>query len=394
MHNRISNRAGTLLTALGLAFSAAFIAPQSLSAQTFTVIYTFAGGTTDGNAPFGTPVLYNGNIYGTTTAGGAHNNGTIYEVNFATRHAAVLHSFAGPDGADPLAGLIQDAAGNLYGTTYGGGTHGRGTLFKVVLSPASYTVLHSFAGPPNDGAQPAAPLSFDSAFNIYGTTYDGGNTSGYGTTFELPIDGAFTVGQSFPPGGALPRGGLIGLGGKFYGTTSGSPTRSTGGTIFETFNSAPLYTFTGGADGAQPMAGLIADGLGNLYGTASAGGDGSYGLGHGVVFSYNINSGVLTVLHTFNGADGFSPMSSLVRDPSGNLYGTTLFGGASNNGTVFKLDPTGKLTTLHSFTGGADGARPMSGVLVDAKGNVWGTASGGGASGAGTLFIISPPPTT
>jgi len=392
-HNLVTNRVAGVFTAVALVLAIAAMGTETLPAQTFNVIYTFTGGA-DGNAPFGTPMLYNGNIYGTTKAGGASNNGTIYEVNFASRHEAVLHAFTGSDGTNPLAGLIQDLSGNLYGTTYTGGAHGRGTVFKLTLTPTvTYTVLHSFAGRPDDGAQPAGPLAFDTDFNLYGTTYDGGSTLGYGTTFEIAVDGTLTIGQSFPPGGALPHGGLCGLGGTFYGTTSGAPPRFAGGTIFQSLKAAPLYTFTGGADGAQPMAGLIGDSLGNLYGTTAAGGNGSFGLGNGVVFAYNVTSHKLTVLHTFTGPDGSAPMAALARDAAGNLYGTTFYGGASNNGTVFKLDHSGNLTTLHSFTGGADGARPAAGVLVDAKGNIWGVATGGGASGAGTLFIIATAPT-
>jgi uncharacterized repeat protein (TIGR03803 family) len=392
MQNRSSHILGGLLTAAGMALSAS-VAMQPLPAQTLTVIHTFKGGTTDGSEPYGTPLLFNGDLYGTTKGGGTNNAGTVYEVNFATKDSAILHSFAGSpsDGAEPLAGLILDTAGNLYGTTFEGGASGHGTVFEVGSSPGGkYTVLHSLAGPPAEGSGPAGPLAFDSSYNLYGTTYQGGSAK-YGTTFELTTADVFTTGQDFPPGGALPHGGLTGTmsGGKFYGTTSGGISVSYGGTIFETNNSAALYTFTGGADGAAPMAGLIEDSEGNLYGTCSAGGSANFGLGNGTVFEYSTTTSKLTVLHTFSGPDGSAPMASLFRDSEGNLYGTTVFGGASGNGTVFKLSATGTFTTVYSFTGGADGARPQSGVIVDSKGDIFGSASGGGTNGDGTLFVIT-----
>jgi uncharacterized repeat protein (TIGR03803 family) len=156
-----------------------------------------------------------------------------------------------------------------------------------------------------------------------------------------------------------------------------------------------LYTFTGGADGSQPLAGLIGDGMGNLYGTASSGGTGNFGSGYGVVFKFNLATSQLTTVHTFTGPDGGVPASALAWDSQGNLYGTTTIGGAYGYGTVFKIASAGGgLTTLYSFTGGADGGTPYAGVLVDAKDDIWGAASAGGSAlppgGFGTLFIISP----
>lgn len=393
MHYPISNKSGWLFGVAWLCTAA--IAPQPLSAQTLTVIHTFKGGATDGAAPFGTPLLYDGNLYGTTKGGGASSAGTIYEVNFASRNEAILHAFAGApsDGAGPLAGLIQDSAGNLYGTTFNGGADGHGTIFELTLPPTGkYTILHSLAGPPAEGSGPAAPLAFDPAYNIYGTTYQGGDAK-YGTTFELPTGGAFTTGQSLPPDGALPHGGLFHWGSSMYGTTSGSAQLGYGGTIFALGNPSALYTFTGGADGSQPMAGLITNSSGYLFGTCSAGGSASFGLGNGVVFQFNPANNQLTVLHTFTGPDGSAPMASLFPDAAGDLYGTTMFGGAYGNGTIFKLDAAGNFTTVYSFTGGSDGARPASGVIVDSKGNIFGTASAGGSGGMGTLFVIAAPTT-
>jgi uncharacterized repeat protein (TIGR03803 family) len=182
--------------------------------------------------------------------------------------------------------------------------------------------------------------------------------------------------------------------GQFYGTAAGSSSQSLGGTVYVEGGSTPLYTFTGGADGAQPMGGVVGDGAGNLYGTTAGGGSGSFGNGNGVIFKLNIATVVETVLHTFTGSDGAVPAAGLTRDALGNWYGTTVLGGASNHGTVFELETSGNLTTVYSFTGGADGAYPYAGVIVEANGNIYGATSAGGSAAApggyGTLFVITP----
>ena len=197
-----------------------------------------------------------------------------------------LHTFTGGDGYQPYAGLVRDSAGNLYGTTAGGGTYGAGVVFQLDATGAE-TVLYSFTGGA-DGATPVADVKRDSAGNLYGTTA-GGGTYGAGVVFQLDATGAYTV----------------------------------------------RYTFTGGADGANPYA-------------------------------------------------------RLVRDSAGNLYGTTVNGGAYGYGVVFKLDTTGAETVLHSFTGGKDGANPYAGLLLDSASNLYGTTYYGGAYGKGVAFKITP----
>ncbi len=369
---------------------------QAASAQNFTVLYTFTGGA-DGGTPMATPSLYNGNVYGTTSGGGANASGTVYEFNFKSRHEAALHSFTGADGSGPLAGLLQDSKGTFYGTAYRGGAHNDGTLFALTPS-GTFTLLHSFNGPPAEGIGPAGTLVADPMGDLFGTTYVGGNTKGWGTVFEYSATGSFITGQSFSPDGALPRTGLYYSGGKLYGTTSGGGTQGYGGTIYQVGLQTALYTFTGGPDGANPLGSLIGDGQGNLFGTASAGGSGNFGAGCGVVYKFNLTTGQITVVHTFTGPDGAVPASTLAWDAQGNLYGTTTAGGAYGYGNVFKIEAAGgNLVTLHDFTGGTDGAKPFAGVIVDAKGNVWGAASAGGSAqspgGYGTLFIISQPTT-
>ena len=384
MRNLLLNRA---VCSLPMAL-AALAAAQLANSQTFNLVHTFSGA--DGATPFANLLLNGTTLYGTTSGGGAHNAGAVFTVNTTTNAEAVLHSFAGgaADGADPIGGVIRDPSGNLYGTTAGGGAHFLGTVYKIPTS-GPFTLLHSFAGAPTEGSGPAGTLVRDYAGNLYGTTYTGGDTTGWGTCFEITAAGTYITGQSFSPDGALPRSGLSLVNGLLYGTTYGGGAHAYAGTIYQVTVSTALFTFTGGPDGSQPMGSLISDGSGNLLGTASAGGDGLFGNGHGVVFSFNIASGKMTVLHTFKGSDGAAPAGSLLRDSSGNLYGTTMLGGAANHGTVFKLDTSGTLTTLYSFTGGADGANPVAGLVMDSAGNLWGVASAGG-SGYGTVFEIVP----
>ena len=255
----------------------------------------------------------------------------------AAQQLTTLYSFAGSDGATPHAGLIADPAGNLYGTTWGGGASGQGTVFQLDPS-GNLTVLYSFAG--GDGSRPGGGLIADSSGNLYGTTINGGAQDA-GTVFQLTPSGALNL----------------------------------------------LYSFTGGSDGALPFAGLIADAAGNLYGTTIDGGAG----GQGTVFQLD-PSGTLTVLYSSN--EG-SPWAGLIADAAGNLYGTTE--GGDGPGTVFQLTPSGTLTVLHSFTGGSDGGRPVADLLADAAGNLYGTTALGGANtscpgGCGTVFELTAPP--
>jgi len=316
------------------------------------VLYRFSGDDPDQGGPFGSVILdAAGNLYG-TTSGSALFHGTVFTLEKGGRQT-VLHEFAGgADGGTPEAGLIQDAAGNLYGTTVFGGAFGQGVVFKLdtVLKE---TVLHSFKGQ-GDGTNTLASLIRDAAGNLYGTASGGGSFqgpcagSGCGTVFKLAPNGKLKV----------------------------------------------LHTFTGGSDGASPLA-LVRDAAGNLFGTASGGGDPdctvSGSAGCGVVFKLDAKNN-LTVLHTFTGgADGGSPNTGLVQDTAGNLFGTTTAGGGFGKGVAFKLDTTGKPTVLHRFTGGSDGGSPNS-VVLDGAGNLFGTAATGGRcgdQGCGVVFKIA-----
>lgn len=382
-----------------------------------------------------------GNLYGTTEIGGDTKTcsignigcGVVFKLN-SKGLETVLHDFCYPcaDGAYPQAGLIMDSAGNLYGTTTrGNGGNGYGTVFEVD-NGGQFSVVYTFCTP-TCGESPEAGLIEDAAGNLYGTASEGG-TGGHGTVFKLapPAQQGGTWTEtvlydfcSAPncTDGQNPTGGLIvDAAGNFYGTTGGDANCSPSacGTVFKldtTNQETVLYSFCSApacTDGKLPRGGVIMDTAGNLYGTAAYGGISGppcySGVGGcGTVFEVD-NTGQFSVLYTFcsapSCADGNTPFAGLIMDAAGNLYGTTRYGGATadnSNGTVFKLtqptQPGGTWTetVLHSFCsiGGyncTDGAEPWSGLIMDASGNLYGTATGGGAHSFGTVFTLPSTP--
>ena len=336
----------------------------------------------------------------------------------------VVHTFTdSPDGAVPFAGLLIDAAGNLYGTTLGGGCTplGCGTIFSLDPS-GNETVLSRFgvANPAVGG--PRGTLIRDGAGNLFGTARDGG-AFGNGTVFKLDPSGNLMVLHSFQcVEGANPYAGLaMDAAGNLYGTASSALACGVaGGTVFKidpAGNFVILHTFTG-PDGAGPTGGLILDAAGNLYGTAGGGGTGAcpdlagFVSPCGLVFKLD-PAGNETILYNFQrGADGGNPFAGLLMDAAGNLYGTTVTGGSGTSGicsgetglpgcgTVFKVDPFGNETVLYSFKGGSDGALPQAGVIMDAAGNLYGVTSEGGPGpctsrnqvvvGCGIAFKLDP----
>ncbi len=368
-------------------------APRA-QAQTFHLLYTFTNAAADGANPFGTPLLYQGKLYGTASAGGAFSAGTVFSLALESRQLTVLHSFTGTDGASPNAGLIVDPAGNFYGTTTGYPTPFLGTVFQM-SSTGAVTVLHSFTGP--DGSEPYyGKLVRDSAGNLYGTTL-GGGAGGTGTVFKLDTSGNLTTLHSFGNTTGDPYDGLLVENGVFYTACDGDfiPGNSNLGTLFAlnpaTSQAANIYRFTGNGSGALPLGGLTGDGQGNLYGTASY--SSTNFSGNGVVFGFNLASRQYTVLHAFAGgpADGAFPGSAMVMDSQGKLYGTTIEGGTYGSGTVFEMDTAGNLTILYSFDGANTGSHP-SGLTMDSQGNLYGVTAYGGnnSSGYGTVFVITP----
>jgi uncharacterized repeat protein (TIGR02543 family) len=384
-----------------LAATASFSVPQQE-----TLTHNFGSGN-DGQEPLASLVSdATGNLYGTTSMGGLNGMGTVFEVS-PSGAETVLHSFGnGTDGQQPLGNLIFDGAGNLYGTTYAGGSYGNGTVFE--LSPnGTETVLYNF-GNGADGRNPSAGLVFDASGNLYGTTSGGGIYS-FGTAFELSPNGqggwTELVVYSFGNGsdGRNPSSGLIFDGsGNLYGTTQ-SGGQYGGGIAFELSPNGsgccrenPLYSFGNGTDGSNPSGGLIFDASGNLYGTTQNGGAYGYGLAFELSPS---GSGCCreNPLYSFgNGSDGRNPLAGLIFDGLGNLYGTTQNGGLYGGGLAFELSPNGsgccRENPLYSFGNGNDGSNPAAGLIFDGSGNLHGTAQNGGLYSSGGVFQITPGP--
>ena len=401
----------TMLFALAVILAAAFVSVPSVEAQTIAVLHSFTAHD-DGSTPIaGVTLDRAGNLYGTTSgseSGGAstvfklshvgsgwvlntlytfnHANdptdvyagvvlgpdgalyGTSYEgaqfnlgAVFVLRPPAtvcrsvscpwtltILHSFGGSDGTHPdLGNLVFDSAGNIYGTTYAGGAHVRGTVFKLTRSNGwAESVLYSFTGG-SDGGSPSSGVAFDSAGNLYGTTTDGGS-DGYGTVYQL--------------------------------SPSGSGWTET-----------TLYSFTDNDDGATPIGGVALDALGNLYGTTSVA---LGGRGAGTVWELSPSGGGwgFSVLHSFSGPAYPGPQATLTIDAAGNIYGTSTFTGeGSGFGEAFKLTSSGGGWTYTSYEfDGITLRNPECSVAVDANGNLYGTSLLGGTDNWGTVWEITP----
>lgn len=343
--------------------------------------------------------------------------GFVYPAFAAQAGFKVLYAFTGDHGCQPIAGVVLDKAGNLYGTTDGGicnNVTSNGTVYK--LSPdGAETELYAFPGG-NGGAEPNG-LLLDKSDSLWGTAGADG-ASGCGVIFKVTSSGRESVVHTFQGGADDGCGPFLGSGmvvapnGKYFGTTSSSGKHGDYGTIFEltaiTHRRYSLfYSFKGGRDGFIPESGLTADVQGNLYGTTAYGGRmnlctvGGFG-GCGTIFRL-APDGTKTVLYAFKGPpyDGFIPAAALAMDGSGNLYGTTEEGGRSGCGgyetcgVVFKLAPDGTETVLHIFTDKhGDGGNPVAALTLDSAGNLYGTTEYGGSkgcgTGCGTIFEIAP----
>ena len=389
----MKNSRAAMIPCITLMFCAAMAI--SSSAQTLTTLVSFDG--TNGADPDASLIqAKDGNLYGTTQYGGPVSGceggfdpcGTVFKVTTGGT-LTTLHTFVYSDGAFPVSPVMQGSDGNFYGTNQGeGDSGGYGAIFKMTSS-GKVTVLSYI------GSQAGLVQGRDG--NFYGTTWGGYNN---GTVFKVTPSGTFTTLYTFSGGadGAHPLAGLIqGTDGNFYGTTSrgGSSTNCGGGcgTVFKITpggSLTSLHSFSL-SDGQVPIAVVVRGTDGNFYGTASGGGAG--GSNGGTVFKIT-SSGTFTLLHTFNGSDGYDPSAGLVQASDGNFYGTTRGGGANSSGTVFSITPGGSLTTLYSFcskSGCADGSSPVGGVVQASDGNFYGTTSGGGAGGNndGTVFKLS-----
>ena len=380
-----------------------------------------------------------GNLYGTTVFGGTLGWGAVFELSppssDGARSETILYSFAGgSDGSNPYAGLIQDGQGNLYGTTsYGGGTpQNYGTVFELAPPNSlggSWTesVIYRFQGNP-DGSVPVGGLVMDSAGNLYGTTYYGGSC-GNGVIYELSPPAtqgaAWTEAVLYSFKGC--HGGydsaasestlIFGKDGALYATAGGGT--HGWGTVFRlrppsagqnSWIEEVLYNFAGKYDGGGPYhSGVVFDERGNLYGTAFGGGltGCPEGPGCGVVFQLHapsVSTGTWkeTVIHAFTGGtDGGNPFGGVTFDEAGNLFGTSRYaastrcnvGFAHGCGALFKLSPSGNnwiFVTLHEFTSGSDGAVPTSNLVLDGSGIIYGVTAAGGAGGGGTCATFGP----
>jgi uncharacterized repeat protein (TIGR03803 family) len=307
-----------------------------------TLVYSFTGGD-DGGEPIGDLIIgFDGNLYGTTIAGGASGTGTVFQLTPKGKET-VLYSFTGgSDGRNPRGGVIMDGDGNLYGTTFAGGTGSVGVVFKLKPN-GKEKVLYSFTSG-SDGGNPECGLVMDSDGNLYGTAVNGGDLN-QGVVFKVKPNGTEKVLHSFAGSsvgdGNLPISSLImGADGNLYGTTPTGGSGTNAGTVFKLTLKGKedvLHSFAGADDGASPIGSLVMDATGNLYGATSAGGLGDASVG--TVFKLT-PKGKEKVLHSFDAAidvnDGFQPSSGLIMDASGNLYGVTAQGGSSGDGTVFK----------------------------------------------------------
>ncbi len=413
-------RAGAVALALVVMFAATVFAAPAAQAQTFSVLHSFTGGL-DGAGPVGGVTLGPpGTLYGTAGGGGPYNDGTVFklsQVNSSWVFFPLYEFTYGSGGSGPAGGVVIGPNGALYGTTFFGGGADDGVVFelrppftvcKAFLCYWNETVLHAFTGSPNDGDEPqVVNLTFDPAGNIYGTT-QGGGIYGGGTTFELtPSGSGYTesILHSFGNGtdGNLPwEGVVLDTAGNVYGTTAfggtGTPEEcsSTCGTVYQ------LVPSNGGwienilvnfdeTNGKGPFGSLIIDASGNLYGATISGGQN----GGGVVYKLAPSDGGFTysVLYSFSACNS---QAGLVMNASGNFFGVCGTGGANHDGWVFELTNCSQgcsVVDLHDFSG-SDGSSPEATPILDANGNLYGTASEGGIGncyfGCGTVWEITP----
>jgi len=407
--------AAALTFILGLA-----IMTQAVQAQTYHVIYSFTGGQDGAYPSTGLTIDSADNMYGTAFGGGAAGFGTVYSLDNENGSWILrpIYSFqAGRDGAGPIARLVVGPDSELYGSTAAGGGgpclldngyRGCGTVYKLqplarapltVLYNWSSTILYRFSN--DDGAYPQGELTFDSSGNIYGTTVNGGS-AGWGLIYKLvPSGGGWNQSILYQArgngDGAYPWGGVVfDQSGNLDGVFSQNGPHDYGA-VYQLSPSGSGWTehtihgFTfHGNDGAAPQGGLILDGSGNLFGSTVHDVNGG-----GTVFELELSGGgwSYNFLYGLGGGIGLGPYDKLTMDSAGNLYGTTYGDGQYGFGSVFKLTRSGggwTYRSLHDFTGRGDGGNPISRLVFDSAGNLYGTAFSGGAHNQGVIFQITP----
>lgn len=394
------------IAAITIVVFAALAATQSALAQTETVLYSFCPkGCSDGAVPDSGLIADSaGNLYGVTFDGGTGNGGVAFKLTPAGDES-LLYTFTRVpyNGWAPRGLLTLDKQGNFYGTTSMGGANsyhvprGDGIAFK--LSPdGTETTLYNFGVDSTDGIQPVSGMVLDAGGNLYGTAYIGGLYT-WGTIFRLTPEGEETVLHDFAndttDGGNPWASPIMDSKGNLYGTTryGGYPTGIIGGgTVYEVTSEGSykvLHIFNTLGDGAFPTSGLTLDGQGNLYGATYFGGTN----GAGAVFKLSPGSNGSwdeTILYNFakEASSCQNAFSNVLLDSKGNLYGTTTNGGAWGGGCAYKISPAEKLTVLHAFGEGVDGAGP-DGNIVFSQGNLYGTTTAGGEYSEGTVFEIA-----
>jgi uncharacterized repeat protein (TIGR03803 family) len=369
------------------------VVPASTPGVSQSILAQFAGGNT-GAFPYAGLIQGNdGNLYGSTKAGGTASDGTEFRVGLAGGFN-LLYSFSGgTDGAFPYGRLVQGTNGNFYGTAQEGGIYGDGTVFRMTTA-GTFTSLYSYTGG-IDGGLPYAGLIQAADGNFYGTTYEDGAYS-FGTIFKVTSGGALTTLYAFTGGsdGSLPYAGLVqGSDGRLYGTTI-TGGASSDGTVFGVTTNGTLQTLVSftGVNGSSPQAGLVQGSDGNWYGTTWGGGTNGYG----TIFRVTTN-GALTTLLSFNNTNGANPAGALMQGTDGNLYGTTSSGGPGGVGSVFRIATNGVLTTLMWFDG-LNGAAPQGTLVQASNGHFYGTTPFGGTGfnptaggGYGIVFQLTVP---
>jgi len=313
-----------------------------------------------------------GNLYGITTSGGDHSLGSIYKLT-TTGTVTQLYSFDGPHGSTPMGGLMLAPDGNLWGTTEEGGAHGFGTIFKISAAGV-FTDVYDFTAS-TDGGFPVSPLIVGSDGNLYGTSHPG-------VMYKISTAGVFKAVAKTPSEsyGAL----LLASDGSYYGVTEFAGT-ITDGTVYKVTGATTTVLFNfDGPHGAFPVGGLAQGADGNIYGTTTAGGTSN----DGVIFKIT-PSGAFSVVfnfdHTLQFAQGYQPWSGLITGSDGNLYGTTIWGGANGNGVIYEWSTGGAYSVLYSFdapTGVGAYATPVE----HTNGEIFGFTARGGAVGDGVIY--------
>ena len=418
MANIIKLRHWLTVAAPAVVLVLAIVASPAAQAQTFSVIHRFTGGG-DGAHPDAGVTIRAGILYGTAYQGG-NGNGTVYQVTQSGNDWVTLPiSLLSGGGANPIARVVFGPDGHPYGTTERGGPTGTGIVFDLIVPLTicktancfwKENLLYGFMG----GADAANPgygdLTWDAQGNIYGTTMSGG-ASGAGAVYELQRSGnswTESVIYNFSgPDGLFPQSNVVfDNNGNLFGTTLLGGSQAYGN-VYELkytqgvgWGKYPVYEFQNGSDGEHPVAGLIFDGSGNLYGATTDGGS----RGGGTVFelSPSGDSWTFKLLYSFSGPPGINcgPWGNLAMDGAGNLYGATNCDGAYTFGNIFKLTNTGNgwlYSSLHSFSGYSDGGYPFSNVTLDTSGNLYGTAYYGGNFGGncgdigcGVVWMVTP----